>query len=68
MLEYLIIQYITLIYHDIVHIDSFSVGQIDIHVMNCSYNCSAGPSAPGDICLGGCCCGERMGYHDVCHH
>ena len=22
---------------------------------------------PGDICLGGSCCGKRMGYHDVCH-
>ena len=21
---------------------------------------------PGDICLGGSLCGERMGYHDVC--
>ena len=20
----------------------------------------------GDICLGGSCCGERMGYHDIC--
>ena len=21
----------------------------------------------GDVCLGGSCCGERMGYHGVCH-
>ena len=31
-----------------------------------SESCVASDLVPsGDVCLGGSCCGERMGYHDV---
>ena len=40
-------------------------GASDLALLEMHFMCSAGPSALPVICLGGSCCGERVGYYMV---